>query len=534
MDLTHLTPDEKINGIGSLKVPNYLRKKVHGQDVRETMAQLAEMIIQLGVNLSLDPDEALEWARKLQESVSQSEFDSWVATLLDGGPSIFMNTLNELQTTYPNGAPGVALVRETDPAKIYVWNGSVWEDFGDYQGIEIKDGSVTATKIADKAVTFGKIDNLIEDKSTNRFDINKLTYDKAYTSYGEYGDNPNYAITGFINLEPNDVLRTNLSVYAGIVIFDSTQNFLGVRQAGATPEPLTYTATTDVYVILQVRKEYINEFMYTINQPLPLQYESFKDLKYIEWLDVKPNSVGSSEIKQGAVTMGNLSDGLVSAINNISYLTGKKIEWFGDSIVAYNGTTNPSNSGVKRGYQTLVDEYLGTISSTFAVGGMSMADTTNGADDGLITQVNKYTANTDLVIISIGINDYRLNVPIGNLGDLKTNVYDTSTFLGAYRRALDSIFTKNKKQNVILMTPIQRYLTYEDNTSGFDVLDYVEAVKSVGKMYGIPVFDAYALGGINPINYGEMLVDEVHPTNEGYEAITKTLVPFIKNSFNWK
>lgn len=88
MDLTHLTPDEKINGIGSLKVPNYLRNKVHGQDVRETMAQLAEMIIQLG-NLRLDPNEALEWARKLQESVSQSEFDSWVATLLDGGPSLF-------------------------------------------------------------------------------------------------------------------------------------------------------------------------------------------------------------------------------------------------------------------------------------------------------------------------------------------------------------------------------------------------------------------------------------------------------------
>lgn len=148
MDLTHLTPDEKINGIGSLKVPNYLRKKVYGQDVRETMAQLAEMIIQLGVNLSLDPDEALEWARKLQQALPQSEFDSWVATLLDGGPSIFMNTLGELKTTYPKGAAGVALVRETDPAKIYVWNGTAWEDFGDYQGIEIKDGTVTFEKLS--------------------------------------------------------------------------------------------------------------------------------------------------------------------------------------------------------------------------------------------------------------------------------------------------------------------------------------------------------------------------------------------------
>ena len=147
-DFTHLTTEELIKGIRTLKLPDYLRTKYHGRDVRESIAQLAEMTIQLGINLGLSPDEALSWSRKLQESVSQSEFDSWVATLLDGGPSIFMNTLRELQTTYPNGAAGVALVRETDPAKIYVWNGTAWEDFGDYQGIEIKDGTITLAKLA--------------------------------------------------------------------------------------------------------------------------------------------------------------------------------------------------------------------------------------------------------------------------------------------------------------------------------------------------------------------------------------------------
>ena len=152
-DFSHLTSDELIKGIKALDLPDYIRSKAYGIDVRETLAQMTEMTIQLGVNMGLSPDEALKWARKLQETVSQSEFDSWVATLLDGGPSIFMNTLTELQTTYPNGAVGVALVRETDPAKIYVWNGSAWEDFGDYQGIEVKDRTVTSDKIALGAVT---------------------------------------------------------------------------------------------------------------------------------------------------------------------------------------------------------------------------------------------------------------------------------------------------------------------------------------------------------------------------------------------
>ena len=152
-DFSHLTDDELINGIKALNLPDYIRSKAYGIDVRETLAQMTEMTIQLGVNMGLSPDEALKWARKLQESVSQSEFDSWVATLLDGGPSIFMNTLNELRTTYPNGAAGIALVRETDPAKIYVWNGTSWEDFGDYQGIEVKDDSITSSKISDGAIT---------------------------------------------------------------------------------------------------------------------------------------------------------------------------------------------------------------------------------------------------------------------------------------------------------------------------------------------------------------------------------------------
>ena len=83
---------------------------------------------------------------RLNQTITESEFDSWVATLLDGGPSIFYDTFSALQADYPNGTAGIALVRETDPAKIYVWNGTKWEDFGDYQGLEVKDGTITTDK----------------------------------------------------------------------------------------------------------------------------------------------------------------------------------------------------------------------------------------------------------------------------------------------------------------------------------------------------------------------------------------------------
>lgn len=159
LDLTGLTQDEITHGIKSSKLPDYIRYKQYLTDTNEALAQLAEMIIQFAVNLGLDPDQTLDWARKLQQALPQSEFDSWVATLLDGGPSIFMNTLSELQTTYPNGAAGVALVRETDPAKIYVWNGSAWEDFGDYQGILSGEVASDLFINAENLVTNGDFSN---------------------------------------------------------------------------------------------------------------------------------------------------------------------------------------------------------------------------------------------------------------------------------------------------------------------------------------------------------------------------------------
>src|SRR5699024_3429866 len=127
------------------------------------------------------------------QAVPQSEFDSWIATLLDGGPSIFINTLSELQTTYPNGASGVALVRETDPAKIYVWNGTAWEDFGDYQGIEVKDGTITTSKLAEESVTplkmFG-VDSFAA--SPNLFNKNDLIKGGYYDQTGNWVSNAEY------------------------------------------------------------------------------------------------------------------------------------------------------------------------------------------------------------------------------------------------------------------------------------------------------------------------------------------------------
>ena len=256
-DFSHLTNDELIKGIQSSNLPDYIRSKAYGIDVRETLAQMTEMTIQLGVNMGLSPDDALKWARKLQETVSQSEFDSWVATLLDGGPSIFMNTLSELQTTYPNGASGVALVRETDPAKIYVWNGTTWEDFGDYQGIEIKNGAVDTAKVADKAITPDKTDFISVGK--NLFDKDNGHTGYIISSNGELTANGNYFVSNFILVEPStNYYISSTSVFAW---YDDKYNFIsrvyqesGVFQSPATAKYMRVSASFGYLPTLSVTK----------------------------------------------------------------------------------------------------------------------------------------------------------------------------------------------------------------------------------------------------------------------------------------
>ena len=292
-DFSHLTSDELIKGIKALDLPDYIRSKAYGIDVRETLAQMTEMTIQLGVNMGLSPDDALNWARKLQETVSQSDFDSWVATLLDGGPSIFMNTLSELQTTYPNGAAGVALVRETDPAKIYVWNGTAWEDFGDYQGIEIKDGTVTSEKIAKGAVT--PRETTFIETSSNLFNKDSVIKNKNISEVtGEIGEFSNRSVSDYISVNPSSTYYT--ANVEKVVRFDENKQVINGHFPEITGSLWTTTPETH-FVRVQL-----------LTADLDIAQMNESEAKPYEPYYVRLKDDIAVELKKGSVETEHISD----------------------------------------------------------------------------------------------------------------------------------------------------------------------------------------------------------------------------------
>ena len=115
-DFSHLTDDELINGIKALNIPDYIRSKSYGIDVRETLAQMTEMLMQLALNQGMSPQEAQDFMARFNNKITKGE-----VTMSD--------LTQEVKTAMTGGAVAVVGV--------------------DAVGTEnIKDGAVTIEKLA--------------------------------------------------------------------------------------------------------------------------------------------------------------------------------------------------------------------------------------------------------------------------------------------------------------------------------------------------------------------------------------------------
>jgi lysophospholipase L1-like esterase len=123
----------------------------------------------------------------------------------------------------------------------------------------------------------------------------------------------------------------------------------------------------------------------------------------------------------------------------------------------------------------------------------------------------------DIVTINLGTNDFWLNggATIGTLGGRKDTTFDETTFYGAYRKGVEYILKANPDVKLVLITPTQLNVT-EPSTNGFDLQQYVNAVKEIGAMYGLTVIDLYENSGFNKLTYTTYTIDGVHPSNAGH------------------
>lgn len=253
---------------------------------------------------------------------------------------------------------------------------------------------------------------------------------------------------------------------------------------------------------------------------------------------------GKAPIKNNSVTKEMLDFTPITEIPTLtieSKWKNKTFITFGDSITWYDG--NPFGSGHKesgviaKGYQYYMREQL---QCTVIKNGVSNSHAPQIVNNQVLTA--DYTG-VDAVTFTSGANDARVGIPVGDLKEIG-GVFDGNTYIGAIQKGIEHILTTNNKIKIYLLCPIRGWYNEYNTTAvpnpnpdivGMMPEDYSLALKKIGKLYGIPVLDWYNLTFLNDKNKNTYLGDilslpyYLHPTNEFYEIMASSLIPFLNN-----
>jgi len=209
-------------------------------------------------------------------------------------------------------------------------------------------------------------------------------------------------------------------------------------------------------------------------------------------------------------------------INTSSPLSGKKIALDGDSITYGQGFVG--------GYAKLLGEEFGMTVQNNAVGGGTLATgtTTSGGQNRhwISDGIDALDEDADYVLISGGINDFFVGVPIGTLSANKYNsALDTTTLIGATEKVCRDLVNRFPTKKIGFMLTHSANDWYRKNYQGqasdtANLTVYHDAIITALKKYSIPYCDLFNDGQfsteITVLKQYTYNNDGIHPTEDGY------------------
>ena len=252
----------------------------------------------------------------------------------------------------------------------------------------------------------------------------------------------------------------------------------------------------------------------------------------------------------------------------------KNLEWvaLGDSITYLNEHADETGSRITKGYMTRVVEALPHIRYiNKGYNGWTAGDVAREIHNLDLKKADMYT-------IFLGTNDWWRGNTVGTMDDYQNNT-GVDTFFGSYRIIIDKLRALNKDARMILITPMQRvdfvytgdmknnaYGSYREK-NGQSLSDFARAVVGIGTHENLQVVDLYNNSGMtheNMVRYKRlkdpetgayknfpypdfidvpfdpekdeypyppdathMTYDGLHPSDQGYEVISRMLIEVI-------
>jgi lysophospholipase L1-like esterase len=267
--------------------------------------------------------------------------------------------------------------------------------------------------------------------------------------------------------------------------------------------------------------------------------------------------------------------GLIAFVGLLAAFAPKETVWvaIGDSITYLNEHPNETGNRITKGYMTRVVEKLPHL--TYINQGH------NGWTSGRIAEKieDLKLVKADVYSVFLGTNDWWAGRPLGAFSDYENNT-GNGTVYGSFRIIVNKLRALNADAKIILITPMQRvdfvyianmknnaYGSYKDK-KGQRLEQFAEAINAIGKFEKIEVVDLYhakrlRLGKLvnykrlkdpktgsyknyaypdfveipfnpetdeypYPVEAVAMTYDGLHPSDAGYEVISKMLIKVLK------
>jgi lysophospholipase L1-like esterase len=365
--------------------------------------------------------------------------DTLAASIASGSPKAVYATVAALTTAIPAGNTNIYLV--IADGKWYYWNGAAWIAGGTYQSTGIPDKSITPQK-----TSFFEPMNLFD---TSDFVDNKFISSNTETTSAAYFH------SGFIPVEYDKyyVISTNAASLG--CSYDVSQSYIGnIDAVSVDPDGRKIIKITNASIkYLKVNgykggdvaliKTTPYTFMMVEGTEFPDHYIEHTDVPYLK------------------------DDSIPRPLSNI--LFGKRLATAGDSLTE---ATNPAG-GYFRSYGELVAYRNKMTFFNYGVSGSTLSNVV-GKNPFCVDRYLAMDADLDYLTIWFGWNDNAYST-LGTIAD----VVDT-TFYGAWNKVLPALIAKYPKAKMGLIVPYGA------------TADMRQAVRLVGKKYGIPYLDLYA------------------------------------------
>lgn len=214
-------------------------------------------------------------------------------------------------------------------------------------------------------------------------------------------------------------------------------------------------------------------------------------------------------------------------------LKGKKIAFLGDSITEGVGVSDQANR-----YDRRIERECGLAALwTDAISGSRFAYQFKPSewprqDLCFAGRACNLPLDLDVIVVFGGTNDYgHGDAPFGSLED-KT----VATFCGATRFMMELFHTRYEGKPIVFLTPARRLggdtvaSRRQNDPEGRPLLDYVDAIKTIAKDYGVYVIDLYRELGIDPSKEEDreaFAPDGLHFNDAGHGVIAEKLIAFF-------